>query len=126
MGNLRIIKLRNPELLKENNQILVRGAWGMVLPDGAAALFEEDRILHKPSPIPYIEYNGHEYKWCTGCKSWLRFYEFYKNKRTSDGRSNYCVDCCKRAERKGNDMRSVYLGVNRMTVDKFMKSEEIT
>ena len=95
-NGMRIIRLRNPELLIENSQILVRGAWGMVLPEGAVALFEEEYSFRKPNPIPHIEYNGHEYKWCVGCKKWLRLWEFYKHQKKSDGYSGRCVDCAVR------------------------------
>jgi hypothetical protein len=42
-----------------------------------------------------MENNKKELKECTGCKEYKAHKDFYKNKLTADGRSNYCVLCTK-------------------------------
>ena len=99
-GGMRIIQLRNPELLKRDSKILVRGIWGIVIPDGADVLLAEECFFRKSNPIPHIVLDGKEYKWCSWCKKWLRLIEFYKNQRLSDGYDNKCVDCKALYEKK--------------------------
>ena len=64
---MRIIQLRNPELLEAGGKILVRGQQGIVLPKNAFVMFNEDTHIRQSNPIPHILIHTTEFKWCPGC-----------------------------------------------------------
>jgi hypothetical protein len=89
---MRVITIFNPDNLPVKD-VLVYGKKGIVLPEGATVLFDDEPAFGKMERIPHIEIAGKEYKWCGKCHRWLRVYEYYKNIYSPDGLTWRCADC---------------------------------
>lgn len=58
-------------------------------------------------------------KKCSGCKEVKGLENFYKNKLTLDGRSNYCITCTKENSRKYHQRKKER--INKVENDNLMK-----
>ena len=93
---MKVLNVYNPDNLPLE-KIFVYGKTAVVLPKNAEILYSDHEPVYPctAQPRQHIKVKDFEYKLCTKCYKWLRLFEFYKDKKQSDGLQPFCVDCLK-------------------------------